>query len=112
MTPNKKRRGFRRITVDGAAYSWRGGGKITVQLANCSSNGSQLHVDYGWYDVWLYVNRPEDKPPDFDIHSETPSFVAAAIQFARGVGWRPETQTSNQKLYFRDEKFSDVFVGD
>jgi len=105
MAPAKKRRGFRNIVADEVNYVWRGGGGVTIQLADSPSNGSQLQVDYGYFDVWLYVNDRENRPPDFEPKSVTPSFVADAIRFARIVGWQPESDKKSRTIYYRDNQF-------
>ena len=49
---------------------------------------SLLIVDFGWYDIWLYVNDSDNKPPDFEPKSITPKFVKGSIFFALNIGWK------------------------
>ena len=57
-----------------------------------------LIVDFGWYDVWLYVNdKLENRPPDFEPHSVTPQFVRECIIFALQNNWVEGTMNMEYK---------------
>ena len=51
------------------------------------TKNSLLIVDFGWYDVWVYSNDRENRPPDFEPKSVTPKFVSESIIYALNQGW-------------------------
>jgi len=51
------KKGFRKIIVDERLFYWKFNKKIFV-ISNKIRN-SLLIIDFGWYDVWLYVNDKE-----------------------------------------------------
>ena len=79
------KKGFRKIIVDERLFYWKFNKKIFV-ISNKNRN-SLLIIDFGWYDVWLYVNDQENKPPDFEPRKVTPKFVSKSISFALKSGW-------------------------
>ena len=108
--PAPKKKGFRKITVDDCLYVWR---SETIRLADSPSNSQTLYLDRGAYDVWLYMNDRENRPPDFEPHAITPKFVAEAIRFARRNGWSPESEIGTRTVYYREKKFlTDISEGD
>lgn len=79
------KKGLRKIVVDNRVLYWKFNEKISVvsdEAKNCL-----LIVDFGWYDVWLYVNDNENRPPDFELKSVTPKFVSESITYALTQGW-------------------------
>ena len=79
------KKGLRKIIVDNREFYWKFNEKIFVtseKIKNCL-----LIVDFGWYDVWLYVNDKENRPPDFEPKSVTPKFVSESITYALTQGW-------------------------
>ena len=79
------KKGLRKIIVDNREFYWQFNGKIFVtseEIKNCL-----LTVDFGWYDVWLYVNDQENQPPDFEPQIVTPKFVSESILYALNHGW-------------------------
>ena len=77
--------GLRKIIVDEREFFWKFNEKIFVtsnETKNCL-----LVVDFGWYDVWLYVNDKENRPPDFEPKNVTPKFVSDSILFGITEGW-------------------------
>lgn len=44
-------------------------------------------VDFGWYDVLLFVNDIDNCPPDFEPKFVTPNLVSKSISFALNEGW-------------------------
>jgi len=79
------KKGSRKIVVEGGTYYWKFNEKIFVFKE--AYKNDILIVDFGWFDVWLYVNDKENRPPDFEPKSITPKFVRASIQFALSNGW-------------------------
>lgn len=45
-------------------------------------------MNFGWTDVWLYINDKEKKYHDFELKVVTPKFVADSIYFAIDLGWK------------------------
>jgi hypothetical protein len=100
--PNKKR-GFRKITVDGQNFNWRLAGVIDVRPDSQKEN--KLTIDFGWYDEWLYVNDKENRPPDFEPQTVTPSFVRQAILYALDHKWGIKKKTGLMQLKYNDGRF-------
>lgn len=82
------KKGLRKITVVNREFYWKFNEKIFV--ISDEAKNSLLIVDFGWYDVWLYVNDKENRPPDFDPKSVTPKFVSESITYALKQGWDDE----------------------
>lgn len=79
------KKGFRKVIVNKRLFYWKFNKKI---LVTCNEiKNSLLIVDFGWYDVWLYVNDEENRPPDFEPRTVTPKFVSESISFALNNGW-------------------------
>jgi len=79
------KKGLRSITVNGQQFYWKFNGKVIV--ISDEIKNSFLIVDFGWYDVWLYVNDKENRPPNFEPKSVTPKFVCDSIIYALTQGW-------------------------
>lgn len=90
------KKGLRIIVVEGKTFSWKFNEKVFVT----SEEDGLLVVDFGWYDVWLYVNKVE-KPPEFTPAIATPGFVRQAILFAISEGW----QAQQMEMQFRNGTF-------
>ena len=80
------KKGFRKITVDKRVFYWKFSEKVLVTCDEIKN--SLLIVDFGWYDVWLYVNDKENRPSDFEPKTVTPKFVSESISFALKNGWK------------------------
>lgn len=93
------KKGLRRIIVDKREFYWKFNEKIFVMSNN--SKNSSLIVDFGWYDVWLYVNDEENRPPDFEPKVVTPNFVRESIKYALKQGW----DDKKMELEFRNVDF-------
>ncbi|MEH0152578.1 hypothetical protein V6R21_00450 [Limibacter armeniacum] len=79
------KKGLRKIVVDNREFYWKFNEKIFV--ISEEDKNSLLLVDFGWYDVWLFVNDKENKSPDFEPKSVTPKFVSESITYALTQGW-------------------------
>jgi len=97
-TPNKKR-GFRKIRVNDIDFNWSFSGEINIRPANNRNN--QLVVDFGWYDVWLFVNDPENVPPPYEPKVITPLFVRECILFAMDNKWDIEKRVDKFEVLYR-----------
>ena len=93
------KKGLRKIVVDDQEFYWKFNDKIYV--VSETNKNQLLIVDFGWFDIWLYVNDKENRPPDYEPRIVTPSFVAESILFALKKGW----QNDKMELKFRDEKY-------
>jgi len=80
------KKGLRKIVVENGVFYWRFNEKVFV-ICEKYKNGI-LIVDFGWYDVWLYINDKENRLPDFEPKSVTPKFVSESIFFALSKGWK------------------------
>lgn len=80
------KKGMRNIVVDRQKFYWKFNGKIIINSDQIKN--SLLIVDFGWYDVWLFVNEKDNRPPDFEPKSVTPKFVSESISFALAEGWK------------------------
>lgn len=94
------KKGRRKIIVNGQKFYWKFNEKVFVNFAE--SKNSLLIVDFGWYDVWLFVNDKENRPPDFEPKSVTPKFVKDAISFALKKGWKE----GKMEIMFRRGKYT------
>lgn len=83
------KKGLRKIVVDDREFYWKFNEKVFV-VAEQHKN-SLLIIDFGWYDVWLYVNDKENRPPDFEPQNVTPKFVKESILYALHHGWCKES---------------------
>ncbi|WP_417887961.1 hypothetical protein [Zunongwangia sp.] len=79
------KKGLRKIVVANREFYWKFNENIFV-ISDEAKNGL-LVVDFGWYDVWLYINDKENRPPDFEPKSVTPKFVSESITYALTQGW-------------------------
>lgn len=97
MAISKKR--LRPIVVDSHKFYWKFTEKVFV--FNEADKNSLLVVDFGYYDVWLYINDKENCPPDFEPKVVTPKFVSQCIQFALQAGWT----TGKMELEYKNETY-------
>ena len=79
------KKGLRHISVKEIDYHWKFTGKVVVERADVKEQ--LLVIDFGWYDVWDFVNKRENRPPEFEPSVVTPKFVREAILFALENGW-------------------------
>lgn len=98
MALPKKKRGFRTIIVKSHAFQWNMIGHVEIRAASQKAN--RLMVDYGWFDEWLYINDPHNKPDAFEPKIVTPKFVQLAIEFALDHGWDMEKKVGVFKMTF------------
>lgn len=103
MTLPKIKRGFRKITVDEQNFQWRFDKVIDIRPE--TKKDTKLLIDFGWYDVWLYVNDKENRPPDFQPETITPAFVRQAILFALNHGWEIQIGAGLMNLKYREGVF-------
>lgn len=100
--PNKKR-GFRKITINGIEFTWRFSGKIDIRPETKVNN--QLIVDFGWYDEWLFIHDAKNAPPSFEPKVVTPAFVKECILFAITNSWDIEKKVGKTEIFYRDKIF-------
>ncbi|MEO1049913.1 MAG: hypothetical protein AAFX87_04790 [Bacteroidota bacterium] len=103
MTKPKKKRGFRKIVVDGIQYNWRLDNEVVILPDEISC--SRLTVDFGFYDPWLYVNDKENEPEAFEPRLVTPKFIEACIRFALSVGWLKGGENQLLEIVYRKGVF-------
>lgn len=104
MGLSNNKRGFRKTSVEDDDYSWKFDGVIDIRHAE-KPKGQKLIVNYGWYDVWLYVNV-KDKPPEPCVWVFTPRLVAEAIIFAKHEGWNPILGKGEFKITYMNKDFN------
>jgi hypothetical protein len=109
MSLPQKKRGFRKIVVDGKEFNWRFKSQIEVCPATYKSN--KLLVDFGWFDSWLYLNVKHNAPPDYDPEVVTPAFIRKVIAFALAHKWGTEEKTGITKVRYRDGQFDMTCAG-
>ena len=103
MALPKKKNGFRSITVNGAGYNWKFEKKIDIRPKTNKNN--KLIVDFGWYDVWLFVNDKENEPLEYEPKKVTPAFVRKSIIEAIKLGWNSDGLKGEFNLRYKDGKF-------
>lgn len=101
-----KKRRFRPIKVENLDFNWRFQGIIDVR-PNGNKNNS-LTIDFGWYDVWEFVNDKENEPSRFEPKVVTPKFVSDSIKFALNNGWDIERHNSKLKIVYKDKNYKIV----
>lgn len=79
------KKGLRTIIVEDEKYYWKFVNKVMV--FNHEYTNGVLSIDFGYFDIWDYVNDQENKPPDFTPKVVTPKFVSESIKFALKNGW-------------------------
>lgn len=102
MAINKK--GFRKIVVADKPFYWKFNEKIIV-VGGKSENGI-LRVDFGWYDIWLYVNDQKNEPEPYEPKVVTPDFVKRCIVFALSKDWNPDQNATPFDIYYKKEEFT------
>ena len=103
MSLPQKKRGFRKIIVDGKEFSWRFNSHIEVSPASCQAN--KLWIDFSWSSPFLYMND-HVVPQDSDPKIVTPSFIGRAIEFALQHDWDVMRKTGIIKIKYRDNQFT------
>ena len=96
MSLPQKKRGFRKIVVDGKEFSWRFNAQIEVCPAFSKAN--KLLVDFGWLDAWLSINDKLTSLPDYDPKIVTPAFVETIIKFTLAHNWDIAEKTLTTKV--------------
>lgn len=79
------KKGLRKIVVNNSVFYWKFNEKIFVYSEEAKYR--LLTVEFGWYDVWLYVNDKENRPPDYEPQKVTPKFVSDSITYALTQVW-------------------------
>ena len=102
MNP-KKKKGFRKIIVDDTTYNWRFSDSIEIRPEQNQSN--KLEIDFGYFDPWLYVNDPENKPEEFEPKVVTPGFIKKVIKNAIQLGWNVKEGNKLTKLKYSNGIF-------
>ena len=108
MSLPQKKRGFRKIVLDGKVFNWRFNAQIEVCPASCKAN--RLIVDFGWVDPFLYMNEPLPSAPDHDPKIVTPAFIRKAIEFALRHNWDITEKTLLTKVIYRENQFNIVLT--
>lgn len=103
MAQSNKKRGFRPIKIKNIDFNWRFQGTIDVRPDGHKNN--ILTIDFGWYDVWEYVNDKENEPPEFEPKIVTPKFVSDSIKFALNNGWNTELPNNKLNIIYRNKKY-------
>ncbi|MGE0326731.1 MAG: hypothetical protein AB7K71_29275 [Polyangiaceae bacterium] len=110
MTRPSKRRGYRRITVDGREYWWRlqpGYDSSELRVSGSDSAGQRLVVKLkDWRDPWLNLSGFEERDGKLQLWTSarnspaiiSPAFVAPLIQRALAEGWTPERRLPTFRL--------------
>ena len=104
MALPKKKRGFRKIIIDDKIFTWRFNSQLEICPATHKDN--RLIVEFGWFDLWLYLNDKLNIPPEFDPKVVTPSFVREVIEFALSHDWDITARTRVTKIIYRDNQFN------
>lgn len=94
------KRGLRKIVVEGQTFFWKFTEKIFVFPED--DKNSLLILDFGWFDVWDYVNDQENRPPNFEPRTVSSGFVAQSIRYGISKGW-PSGQV---EVDFKDEAYT------
>ncbi|MCB9222748.1 MAG: hypothetical protein H6582_01120 [Crocinitomicaceae bacterium] len=98
------KKGFRKIVVNGLPFHWKFNEKIII--AGGENGNGLLTVDFGWYDIWLYVNDQENEPPPYEPKRVTPEFVKKCIVFALSKEWKPDQSSSVFNVFYQNGQFS------
>ncbi|MDG1334235.1 MAG: hypothetical protein P8P74_18015 [Crocinitomicaceae bacterium] len=93
------KKGLRKIVVHGRIFYWKFKEKVFVMSEE--NRNQLLIIDFGWFDVWLYVNSKEQSPAEFEPKAVTPKFVRESIVFASLNGW----DSGKMELKFRNGKY-------
>ena len=96
-------RGFRKIVVKEQSYKWRFQARIQICPEGLYNN--KLEIDFGYYDVWLYMNDWENRPADYEPKIITPAFVSTCIVEALNLGWNPSLKHGLFKVIYREQTF-------
>ena len=94
MSLPQKKRGFRKIIVDGIAYDWCVDQIIDIRKADEPRSSLQIDIVRG--DPWLQKFETRLQPNSNPI---TPSFIAFAIQEVTRLGWKPKGYESHTAKY-------------
>ena len=99
----KKKNGFRKITIENEIYNWRFGGIIKIR-PNQNKNNT-LEINIGYFDIWLYVNDKENQPEDYEPKVVTPIFVRKSIENAIKLGWDIKAKNNLTKIKYKNGIF-------
>lgn len=104
MSLPQKKRGFRKIVIDGKEFNWRS--NALIEVCPVSSKANKLIVDIGWVDPFLHMNEKSASPLDNDPRIVSPSFIRKAIEFALIHNWDITEKTRLTKVIYRDNQFN------
>ena len=101
---SKKKKGFRKITIENKIYNWRFTGSIQIRPNDNQNN--KLDIDFGWYDEWLFMNDKENEPENYEPKIVTPNFIEKSIKNAIKLGWNVEDKNIHLKIKYRNKIFT------
>ncbi|WP_375560891.1 hypothetical protein ACE193_24875 [Bernardetia sp. OM2101] len=94
------KKGLRTIIVNNKKYYWKFNEKVFITSEE--NNNCLLIIDFGWYDIWLFIHDIKNMPPNFYPQAITPKFIKESILFALENDWKKGTM----KLNYKDKKYS------
>lgn len=97
MAYPRKSKGYRRITVDGAAFRWRfdtDGPETVVTVQGGETSGQQAALVVTDAPSWWLSPQPVERPPVI----VRPRHVAHLIRVALYRGWKPALQRPAMRL--------------
>jgi len=95
MSLPQKKRGFRKIVIDGKSLV--GGLILRSKCVPLPLRLINYWLIFGWFDSLLYTNDKLASPPDYDPQIVTPSFVRKVIEFALSHNWDIRGKYRNYK---------------
>lgn len=101
---SKKKNGFRKITIENHIYNWRFNG--IVEIRSNENKNNKVEIDFGWFDNWLYLNDPENKPENYEPKIVTPNFIKKSIENAIKLGWKIEESNILLKIKYQNKIFT------
>ncbi len=106
MTLPRKKKGFRKITINGINFNWRLDYLANIiDIRSGFNKNNKLIVDFGWFDIWLYVND-RNRPEAFEPEIVIPAFIKRAIQLALENNWDFNCKIGIMKLKYRENIFT------
>ncbi len=106
MSLPQKKRGFRKIVIDGKEFNWRF--NALIEVCPASNKANKLIVDIGWVDPFLHMNEKLTSTLDYDPGIISPAFIRKAIEFALIHNWDITEKTRLTKVIYRDNQFDIV----
>lgn len=106
MALPQKKRGFRKIIINGETFNWRLDSQIEICPASFKDN--KLFVDFGWFDPWLSINDKSNIQGRQKLSIITPGFIRKVIEFSLLHNWDITRKTGITKVQYRDNQFNIV----